>query len=264
SPLSISAIMKPNPVFALVTDEAIDAVHKINDYGIGALPVLDQGKMVGIITIDDAMDVVHDDATENFGMLASYVTKPAEESSLKKSLLKRLPWLTVLLLLSLLVSNVTKIFEGIIQQVTVLIFFQSMILDMAGNAGTQTLAVAIRSLERNELNTRKNIRKHFFKEFRISLLDSFALALFSFFICTFFLWSRESIGINIGIVSMIIAVSLFLSLLLSGLMASSLPIFFHRVGIDPSVASGPFITTLNDIFSTVIYFGLAFLFFSFI
>lgn len=259
SPLSINAIMKPNPVFVLVTDEAIDAVHKINDYGIGALPVLDQSKLVGIITIDDAMDVVHADATENFGMLAGYVTKPAEESSLKKSLLKRLPWLTILLLLSLLVSNVTKIFEGVIQQVTVLIFFQSLILDMAGNAGTQTLAVAIRSLEKNELDTSKNIRKFFFKEFRISLLDSFALAVFSFFICYFFIWSRGMAGVNIGIVSMIVSVSLFLSLLLSGLMASFLPVFFHRIGIDPSVASGPFITTMNDVFSTIIYFGLAFL-----
>ncbi len=262
SPKMLKDIMDSNLIFAQASDKAIEAVNKINDYGLDSLPVLEDGKMVGIITIDDAIDVMDEESNEDYSLFAGMGSSIKE--TLLSNLSKRLPWLLALLVLSMLVANAIQIFEDVIKQVTILIFFQSMILDMAGNAGTQSLAVSIRSIDKKELENAKNRRSHFLKELRINFFNGLILSAFAFVVCFSFLTIKNTPNINIPIVAMIIAFALAISIMISGVFGSLLPMTLNRLGIDPSVASGPFITTLNDIVSTLVYFGLAYLLLAYI
>lgn len=262
SPKMLKDIMDSNLIFAQTSDKAIEAVNKINDYGLDSLPVLEDGKMVGIITIDDAIDVMDEESNEDYSLFAGMGSSIKE--TLLSNLSKRLPWLLALLVLSMLVANAIQIFEDVIKQVTILIFFQSMILDMAGNAGTQSLAVSIRSIDKKELENAKNRRSHFLKELRINFFNGLILSAFAFVVCSSFLTIKNTPNINIPIVAMIIAFALAISIMISGIFGSLLPMTLNRLGIDPSVASGPFITTLNDIVSTLVYFGLAYLLLAYI
>ncbi|MDD3106438.1 MAG: magnesium transporter [Bacilli bacterium] len=262
SPKMLKDIKDSNLIFAQTSDKAIEAVNKINDYGLDSLPVLEDGKMVGIITIDDAIDVMDEESNEDYSLFAGMGSSIKE--TLLSNLSKRLPWLLALLVLSMLVANAIQIFEDVIKQVTILIFFQSMILDMAGNAGTQSLAVSIRSIDKKELENAKNRRSHFLKELRINFFNGLILSAFAFVVCSSFLTIKNTPNINIPIVAMIIAFALAISIMISGVFGSLLPMTLNRLGIDPSVASGPFITTLNDIVSTLVYFGLAYLLLAYI
>ena len=256
SPMSINAIMKTNIIAVDVNEERQEVINKINDYGISAMPVLDNGDLVGIITIDDAIDAVEDDVTEHFGKLAGVVSDIGEDVSLQRMLLKRLPWLIILLVLSMIISNVIGIFEDVIRQVTVLIFFQTLILDMAGNIGTQSLAVAIRTLGKGDLDNAKRVREYIFKEIKINITNSFIIGIFSFIVCFLFLTIKRA-DVDILMIAVVVASSMTITLIFSGLFGVFLPFMFNKIGIDPAVASGPFITTLNDIIAILIYFGLA-------
>ncbi|MDD3171293.1 MAG: magnesium transporter [Bacilli bacterium] len=260
SPKKISEIMHENYVFINTTDSIIDASTKINNYDIYALPVLDGQKLVGIITMDDALDVIEDEATDDYEKMAILGEEVTGKHVIIKSLISRLPWLILLLILSLLISNVIGIYEDVIKQVTVLIFFQTLILDMAGNIGTQALAVTIRSLGRHELDTNKRIRKHFLKEFKISLFNSFLLGVLAFLVCFIFLKLRNTPDVDIMAVSFVVSLAMMIALILSGLLGTLMPTLFYKLKIDPAVASGPFITTLNDLISVVVYFNLAMIF----
>lgn len=262
SPKQLMEIMSTNLITANVSDQAKDAVNKINDYGLDALPILDQGKMVGIITADDALDVIEEGASEDYNLFAGVGLD--DKDTIWSNLLKRLPWLVVLLILSMIVANAIKLFETIINQVTVLIFFQTMILDMAGNAGTQSLAVSLQSIDRNELLNRHHQVRHLLKEIRISFVNAIILGIFAFGICYIFLTLNHTQNINIVTIATIIGFASTLTIILSGMFGALFPILLKKVGVDPAVASGPFITTLNDIFSTLIYFGFAYLLLSYI
>lgn len=260
SPNKIQDIMKPNPIYVEVEDDVTVAISKLRDYGLSALPVVEGYQMVGIVTLDDAIDVVSDDVNYHYSNLAGVRIEDEDKGNLFQQLLKRFPWLVILLLLSILTSNVLNAFEDIIKQVTILIFFQTLILDMAGNVGTQSLAVTIRILSSNELDNRQNIRKHILKEIRINTINSFILTIMAFLVCFIFLTLRYSEQNNIILISLIVAVSMGITLIITGILGSFIPILFNRINIDPAVASGPLITTLNDIISVIIYFSIASLF----
>ncbi|HNZ50601.1 MAG TPA: magnesium transporter [Bacilli bacterium] len=262
SPKMLEEIMTPNPITVDVGDEAKLAVNKINDYALEALPVLDQGKMVGIITIDDAMDVIDDSASEVYSLFAGVGVDTKD--TIWSNILKRLPWLVILLILSMVLANAIQLFEDIIKQVTVLIFFQTMILDMAGNAGTQSLAVSLQSLDREELTNRKHKLRHIFKEVRINFFNALILGIFAFGVSYLFLLINGTTGFNILIIALIIGLASAITIIISGMFGSLFPIALKGIGIDPAVASGPFITTVNDVFSTLVYFGLAYLLFSYL
>lgn len=260
SPNKIQDIMRSNPIYVNVEDDVAIAVSKLRDYGLSALAVVEGSKLVGIVTLDDAIDVVSDDVNYHYSNLAGVRIDDEDKGNLFQQLLKRFPWLVILLLLSILTSNVLNAFEDIIKQVTILIFFQTLILDMAGNVGTQSLAVTIRILSSNELDNRQNIRKHIVKEIRINAINSFILTIMAFMVCFIFLTLRYSEQNNIILISLIVAVSMGVTLIITGILGSFIPILFDRINIDPAVASGPLITTLNDIISVIIYFSIASLF----
>ncbi|MDD4000226.1 MAG: magnesium transporter [Bacilli bacterium] len=263
SPMKIHEIMKTNYIYVDKTEEIEDAAGIIRDYSLAALPVLEEGHLVGIVTIDDAIDVIEDEASFQYGSLAAVSDDIDERVNIFALLKKRLPWLIGLLILNLLTSTVIGQFEDIIMQTTILIFFQSLILDMVGNIGTQTLAVTIRGLSRGELNDNTKIKKNFFREFKISLITSFALAIITFLVILLFLLFNDYQGSIIQI-CIILTASMFLALNIAAVTGISFPIILEKIGFDPAVASGPLITTINDMIAVVIYYGLATVFLSFI
>lgn len=255
SPLKVGEIMKTHFVYSEKNEELEEAAAKIRDYGLSSLPVLDEGAIVGIITIDDAVDVISDEAEYNYGNLAAVGGDIDEKTTPFSALKKRLPWLLGLLLLSFLTSSVIGGFEDVIKQVTILVFFQSLVLDMVGNVSTQTLGVTISGIARGELDEGKDVRTNIVRELKISLINSVILAAITFLVALIFLAIRRYP--DLLEVPLILTVSMFLSVNVSSFLGLITPIFFKRIGFDPAVASGPLITTLCDITAVLIYYGSA-------
>lgn len=257
SPKNINEIMKTNPITIDKNEKTTNAFLKIRNYGLSILPVVDNGKLVGIVTGDDAMDSYTTESDIKYGSLAGVSTEDLREKNIFKNYIERIPWLLFLLALGIIISNVISVFEGIINQVTILVFFQSLILDMSGNVGTQSLAVTIQNLTREDSLSNKEIKKHLLKEFKASLINSLILTILSIGICYTFITIYGSYEHSPLLISLVISIALGLSLIISNFIGAILPIFFTKIKIDPAAASGPLITTLNDIFAVVIYFTLA-------
>ena len=194
-----------------------------------------------------------------------------EEENLNESIVssvkKRLPWLIALLFLGLIVSSLISGFEAVVAALPVIVFFQSLILDMAGNTGTQSLAVTIRMLSIEEVKT-KELVKLCLKEIRVGFINGLILSLLAFlFVFCFLFLTKQAVSleeyshIEALKASGIVSLSLWVSMTLCSLIGSIIPIFFLKIKIDPAVASGPFITTLNDILAIAVYYGLAYLLF---
>lgn len=259
SPNKIKDIMKTKVIAVDVNHNAVEAAEKIRDYGLSSLPVLDNENLVGIITIDDAMDIIEDNLSHNYVNLAAVAHDLNEENNPLKSLGKRLPWLIGLLILGFFTSAVISGFEGIIGKVTALVLFQSLILSVAGNIGTQSLAVTIRGLSRGDLLGK--VSKNLLQELKISLVNSFLLAILSFIVAYSFLWLSQNDTSNL-IIATVLAISMFITLNASSLLGVLIPVFFSKVKINPAIASGPLITTIIDILAVFIYYGLATLMFN--
>ncbi len=175
-----------------------------------------------------------------------------------ESVHKRLPWLGLLLVLGLGVSAAVGLFEGIVAQLPVIMCFQSLILDMAGNVGTQSLAVAIRVLMDGRIN-RRHKAALVWKEIRVGLMNGIVLGLLSFLFIGIYLYFKGNTVIFAFSVSGCLGAAMILAMVVSSLSGTMSPILFQRIGIDPAVASGPLITTLNDLVAVISYYGLTWL-----
>lgn len=255
--------------FVYAKEKIDDCITKIKDYGLQLIPVLDEeDHIIGVITSDDIIEVVDEEMGEDYARLAGLSSEEDLSEPIGKSIKKRFPWLLMLLILGMVISILISGFEEAISNITVVVFFQSMILGMAGNCGTQSLAVTIRVLTDEEI-TNKKLFKMLFKEFRVGLLNGLILGSISFVTVFAFLYltHKEIIvgsGFNIPdviLVSGIIAFSLFAAMTIASLVGTTMPILFKKMKIDPAVASGPFITTVNDVVAVVVYYGLCTLFF---
>ncbi len=265
TPCKISDVMEANFIYGDVNEDTISITNKIGNYDLYALPILDEGKLVGIVTMDDALDVASDAIVDDYSKMATADAESESELPIWKNILKRLPWLVVLLIFSLLISNITEKFEGIIKNITVLWFFNTMILDMAGNAGTQSLAVSVRHLGRNDLDSGKKTFKYILRELLVTFIISLILGIISFGITfLFIIILKYNQSVNTVITSLVISSSLMITLLLTGILGSIVPILMNKAHIDPAVASGPLITTINDVLAMLIYFGLAYLLYDYI
>ena len=247
--------------FVYAKEEIDDCIEWIKDYSEDSIPALDEdNKLLGVITAQDIIKVVDDEMGEDYAMFAGLTAEEDLEESLHDSVKKRLPWLVILLGLGLVVSSVVGLFENVVSELTIVICFQSLILDMAGNVGTQSLAVTIRVLMDETLTTKQKFGL-VFKEGRVGLvngliLGSVSLALIGLYIHLFkgYAW-----GFAFA-VSLCIGASLLLAMLISSLIGTLVPMFFKKIHIDPAVASGPLITTINDLVAVVTYYGLAWIF----
>ena len=237
-----------------------DCLERIKDYEEDSIPVLDdEDRILGVITAQDIVEAIDDEMGEDYAKLAGLTAEEDLNEPLLKSMKKRLPWLLILLVLGVVVSTVVGMFEPVIAQLTIIVCFQSLILDMAGNVGTQSLAVTIRVLMDEQLTGGQ--RAHLvFKEMRVALCNGLLLGMISFLIVgSYLLIMKNTAGYSFA-VSACVGAALMLSMLISGLVGTCVPMFFHKLKVDPAVASGPLITTVNDLVAVVTYYGLAWLF----
>lgn len=246
----------------LYAKEAVDqVVEELKDYNEDSIPVLnDDNLMLGVITAQDLLEVMDEEMGEDYARLAGLAGEEDLEESVLQSLKKRLPWLITLLFLGLLVSSVVSLFEGVVAQLTIVMAFQSLILGMAGNVGTQSLAVTIRVLMDDSL-TRKEKRFLIWKEIRIGCVNGLLIGGLAFALLGLYIHFVKSFGWKDAYaISLCIGVSLWLAMIISSLTGTVFPLFFKKIGVDPAVASGPLITTINDMVGVITYYGLAYLF----
>lgn len=241
-----------------------DCINRLKDYAEDSIPVLNKDNvLLGVITADSVTDAVDDEMTDDYAKLGGLSESEDLDEPTFQSIKKRIPWLIVLLFLGFVVSSVIGAFEAVIATLPAIVFFQSTILDMSGNVGTQSLAVTIRNITNEELKG-KQIVKNVFKEIKIGFINGLIIGAIGFlFVLTYLVIRKQEIVAGDGYlfsdalkVSAIISASLVLAMTLSSLIGTIFPIFLNKIHVDPAVASGPFITTFNDIVAVVVYYGL--------
>lgn len=235
-----------------------DCIEKLKDYSENSIPVLDNNnRLLGVITSQGIIQVVDEEMGEDYARLAGLTAEEDLKEPLKESMKKRLPWLLVLLCLGMLVSSVVGVFEQVVSQLTLIMCFQSLILDMAGNVGTQSLAVTIRVLMDESLTGRQKLEL-VGKEMRIGASNGIILGLLSFVLIGAYIWFFKGKGPGFAYaVSACIGCSLLLAMIISSIVGTCIPLFFKKIKIDPAVASGPLITTINDLVAVVSYYGMS-------
>lgn len=242
----------------LYANEAIEScIERLKDYSEDSIPVLNnENKILGVITSQDFVKVVDDEMGEDYARLAGLAAEEELNESLKDSVSKRLPWLMILLALGMFVSSVVGLFESVVAELTIVISFQSLILGMAGNVGTQSLAVTIRVLMDEELDAKKKLGL-VFKEARIGFCNGLILGSIAFMFIGLYIsvLRHNPVGFSFAI-SGCIGAALLLAMIVSSLSGTLVPLFFKKIGVDPAVASGPLITTLNDLCAVITYYGL--------
>lgn len=235
-----------------------DCIEKLKDYSEDLIPVLDNNNiLLGVITSQNIIQVVDDEMGEDYAKLAGLTAEEDLKEPLLQSMKKRLPWLFVLLALGVFVSSVVGMFEEVVSQLPLIMCFQSLILDMAGNVGTQSLAVTIRVLM-DEALTGKQKLELVLKEMRIGFSNGLLLGLVSFIVLGIYIYIIKGKNISMAFaVSGCIGVSLLLAMVISSAVGTLIPLFFKKINIDPAVASGPLITTINDLVAVITYYGLS-------
>ena len=240
-------------------DELIeDCMERIRGYSEDSIPVLNaDNRLCGALTAQDVAELVADELGDDYAKLAGLTAEEDLQEPLRKSISKRLPWLVILLGLGLVVSSVVGLFERVVTHLAVVICFQSLVLDMAGNVGTQSLAVTIRVLMDEEISTRQKLAL-VGKEARVGLVNGAILGLLSFAAIGLYLMVMKGHTAFFAFsVSFCTGAALLASMVLSSIAGTTIPILFKRLGVDPAVASGPLITTVNDLVAVTAYYGLA-------
>lgn len=238
-----------------------ECIEELKDYAEDSIPVLlENGKIAGIITAQDIVEAVDDEMGEDYAKLAGLTSEEDLNEPTFLSMKKRLPWLIILLFLGMGVSSVVGIFEEVVAVLPVVMCFQSLILDMAGNVGTQSLAVTIRVLMDENLTVAQKL-KLVVKEMKTGFLNGVCLAVMSFLFLGLYIhfFRKYDIGHSF-LIAACVGVSLIVAMVISSLVGTVIPIFFKKIKVDPAVASGPLITTVNDLVAVVVYYGLTWIF----
>ncbi len=238
-----------------------ESIEKIKDYAEDSIPVLnDNDEILGVITSQDIIEVVDDEMGDDYAKLAGLTAEEDLKETLPESMKKRLPWLVTLLILGLFVSTVVGLFETVVSELAIVVCFQSLILDMAGNVGTQSLAVTIRVLMDEHLKTSEKV-KFTLKEMRVGFFNGMLLGTLAFAGIGLYvmLFKHYSPGFSFAVAACV-GGSLWLAMIVSSLVGTLVPMFFHKIKVDPAVASGPLITTVNDLVAVVTYYGCAWIF----
>lgn len=246
----IEDIMSTHVISVSVLTDQEEAANIIKDYNFLALPVIDShGVLVGIVTVDDVLDVLEDETTEDIGNLSAVKGAVNLEMPSGEAAKKRLPWLILLLFIGMITAGIIGSFEETLEEVAILAIFIPLVAGMAGNTGTQSLAVVVRGLALGKFDRAKVI--HLIRrEAGTGLIMGTACGIIVTFISQFVTGGNVVLGFIVGF-------SLFCTLIVSTLSGATVPLVINRLKIDPAVASGPFITTINDIIGLLIYFSIA-------
>ena len=238
-----------------------DCIEKLKDYSENSIPVLDNdNKLLGVITSQSIVELVDDEMGEDYAMFAGLTAEEDLKEPLRESLKKRLPWLVILLFLGMVVSSVVGAFEAVVAVIPIVMCFQSLILDMAGNVGTQSLAVTIRVLMDEELTAKQKFML-VVKEMKIGFVNGLFLGVMAWLFLGIYICVIKGYPIHHALlVSGCVGIALVTAMVISSMVGTLIPMFFKKINVDPAVASGPLITTVNDLVAIVVYYGLAMLF----
>ena len=234
--------------FVNVNDTGEHVASIMQKYDLGAIPVVDdKKKLLGRITIDDIVDLIKEEAEKDYQLAAGITQDVDVDDSIYKLSWARLPWLFLGLLGGIGAAAVMGGFEEVLLQYKILFYFTPLIAAMAGNVGVQSSAIIVQGLANNDV--KDSINNRLFKETLLSILNGIILSAFLFgFI---YLWRNE---IDVALA---ISLSLVVVIIVAGIVGTFIPLFLNKRGIDPAIATGPFITTSNDIFGILIYFLIA-------
>ncbi len=229
-----------------------EVAHKFKKYDINIIPVVDsENKLVGIITIDDIVDIIDEETTEDIEKMAAITPndKPYNKTGVFHTYLKRIPWLLLLMISATFTGKIIQSYESALASTVVLTSFIPMLMDTGGNAGSQSSVTIIRSLSLNEIKF-KDIFKVIFKEIRVAILVGITLAIANFFKLLFI----DQVSVTIAL---IVCLTLIITVLCAKIVGSTLPMIAKKIGFDPAVMASPFITTIVDAISLIIYFTIA-------
>jgi magnesium transporter len=248
----IADIMNEEVIFVNTHDDQEEIASKFKKYDLIAMPVVDTEKrLVGIITVDDIIDVIEEENTEDFYKMAAMT--PTEDEYLQSSTFQlakhRIAWLLVLMISATFTGYIIKSFENTLSSVIALTMFIPLLMDTGGNAGSQSATLVIRGLALGTVKT-KDYYKVILKEFQVSLFVGLVLSTINFLRIIAF----DHVGIKI---SLIVSITLFITIVLAKVVGAILPIIASKVKLDPAIMASPLITTIVDALALLIYFTLA-------
>lgn len=254
----LSEIMDENVIYAHTHDDREDVALMFDKYGFIALPVVDkENRLVGIVTVDDALDVIIEESEEDFAKMAA-ITSASDTPYLKTNVLSiwksRIPWLLILMLSSTLSSAILGSFEAALP--AVLVLFIPMIMGTGGNSGGQSSVTVTRSISLAELEF-SDLFRVFFKELRVGILCALTLGVATFakvFLIDGLLLGNDAVSLTVALT---VALSLSLTIILAKIIGATLPLLAKKIGLDPAVMASPLITTLVDAISLIVYFFVA-------
>ena len=258
-------IITTNYPYVYANETTADCIERLKDYSEDSIPVLDgDNKLIGVITASDIVEAVDEELGDDYAKLAGLTSAEDLKEPLFKSIAKRIPWLVVLLVLGTLIATVIQGFQTFIPPNLIILYtFQSLILGMSGNSGTQSLGVTVRLLSDETLSAKEKF-KFTLKELRVGFFNGLIIGLLAFVVIGLYVQFFEknfveTFNVSGFAVSACIGISLLISMVIASLDGTLIPILFKRMGIDPAVASGPFITTINDLVAVLVYYGTSLL-----
>ncbi|KAB0577856.1 magnesium transporter [Fusobacterium naviforme] len=248
----IEDVMDTHVIKAQTTEDREDVVDLFNKYGLSSLPVVDkENRLVGIVTFDDAIDVMEEEATEDFEKMAAIT--PSEKPYLKTGVIDmakhRIPWLLILMISATLTGGILAKYEAAFAVLPVLVTFVPQLMDTGGNAGSQASTMIIRGMAVGDIELR-DVLKVLWKELRVGLLCGLVLAVVNFVRILLFFPGQQLVGI-------VVVLSMCLTVIVAKMIGCLLPMAAQRVGIDPAIMASPLITTLVDAVSLTLYFEFA-------
>lgn len=251
-------IMSTDIVMASTTDDREEVAAIISKYDLLALPIVDREKrLVGIVTVDDALDVIEEEATEDIEKMAAIVpdNRPYLKSSVFAIWKKRIPWLLLLMVSATFTGEIISGFEEALSLFPALVAFIPMLMDTGGNSGGQASVTVIRGLALNEIRM-GDVLKIIWKELRVGLLCGIALCACNF--VKILLVDNLLLGNNISLAqSLVVSLTLLCTVIVAKFVGGTLPVLAKKIGLDPAVMASPFITTIVDAISLLIYFQIA-------
>ena len=261
----IEDIMDTNIVFCMTHDDQEEAAEKISDYDLMALPVVDkEGRLVGIVTVDDVIDVMEAEATEDFEIMAAMTPsdKPYSRTSAWDMWKRRVPWLMFLMLSATFTSMIINSFEDALAVQAVLIGFIPMLMGTGGNSGAQASTAVIRSISLGDTEP-EDVGRVIWKEFRVAILCGVTLAAVNFvkmLLVDRMLMNNDGVTLTVAAV---VSLAIVFIVMFAKVVGSVLPIAAEKLGVDPAVMANPLISTITDAVSLLIYFEIAKLMISF-
>ena len=254
----LKEIMYRNVISATAQMDQEEVARLVARYDLLALPVVGEHRLLGIITVDDIIDVIEEEATEDIYLLAG--TGEVEGVNILEAPIidiasKRLPWLLVCLVGGLLSGSVIGAFEATLQSILILAIFIPVIMDMGGNVGTQTSTLFVRGLATGEIDD-KDIWRYFFREIKVG----FFMGIINGIIISAVAWLWQ----GIPVLGLIVGIAMFMTIFFASLLGTIVPMFFNYYGIDPAISSGPIVTTIKDVTGLLIYFYTASFFFKYL